>query len=47
MHFNRLNYFSQPDGCAIFFKNDLFQLVNEFNVEFEQPGKKILNFLIQ
>lgn len=33
----------QPDGCAIFFRKDLFQLVDDYNVEFEQPGIEILN----
>ncbi|KAG5673288.1 hypothetical protein PVAND_003348 [Polypedilum vanderplanki] len=33
----------KPDGCAIFFKNNLFELIEEHNVEFEQPGIEILN----
>lgn len=33
----------QPDGCAIFFRKNLFQLVEEYNVEFEQPGIELLN----
>ncbi|KAL7018119.1 hypothetical protein ACKWTF_010645 [Chironomus riparius] len=31
------------DGCAIFYKKDLFQLIEEHNVEFNQPGIELLN----
>lgn len=31
------------DGCAIFYKKDLFQLIEEHNVEFMQPGIELLN----
>lgn len=28
----------QPDGCAIFYKRDMFMLIEEHKIEFEQPG---------
>lgn len=33
----------KPDGCAIFFNKNLFQLVEEYSVEFEQPKIEVLN----
>ena len=33
----------QCDGCAIFYKKDLFQLIEEHDVEFNQPGVELLN----
>lgn len=32
---------SQPDGCAIFYKRNLFNIIEHHKIEFEQPGVKV------
>jgi protein angel len=31
----------KPDGCAVFFKRHLFNLLESHKIEFEQPGVEV------
>lgn len=31
----------KPDGCAIFYNKDAFNLIDQWNVEYEQPGIEV------
>lgn len=35
----------QPDGCAIFYKRDLFNLIESHKIEFEQPGIEVCEII--